>query len=185
MKIGLDFDDVIALSHALKPFAAKELFGVEIPMISFKRKSVVGKGILTDEQYTAVGREVYSGKYEPKEVPGALDGIKTLQDLGHSVQIVTNRSDEWNTLEPAKRWLALRGLDLPITGLVYGTSKASACQGLDLFADDDSGNIRSLLGVVPHLLLFSWPHEGHLSPPQGAKMVYTWSDVLQYVKMVG
>lgn len=185
MNIGLDFDDVIARTHELKPFVAELLYGVRIAPEDFRREFVVGKGILTDEQYKMVGREVFSGKYEMEEVPEAALHLRLLAESGHSLRIVTNRSDEWRTLEPARRWLKRRALDIPISGLVYGSSKAPLCRGLDLFVDDDPPKLAELEGVVAHRLLFRWPHSEHEAMPRGASPVRSWRDICRYVESLG
>ena len=182
MNIGFDFDDVIVGTHSLKSQVAYSLYGVAIPLDCFRREFVVGKGLLTSEQYTMVGREVFSGKYPMEPVPGALDTISLLMGEGHSVRIVTNRSLEWKTLKPAQDWRAECGLDIPITGVVYGTSKAEACAGLDLFVDDDSIKLHQLVGVVPHLLFFCWPHNVHEIPPKNSVNVCSWTDIYNYIK---
>lgn len=184
MNIGLDFDDVIAHSHALKPGIAKALYEIGIPEKFFYKEFVVGRKILTDEQYITVVRKVYNERHNIDPVPGAIQGIKSLLKTGHSVCIVTNRSDEHNNLIIAKEWLANHALDLPITGLVYGSSKASACIGMDLFVDDDPAKLQDLVGVVPRLLFFCWPHNIHKKEPKGAIRVFSWKEVCFHVDRI-
>ncbi|MEK7660150.1 MAG: hypothetical protein AAB343_03020 [Patescibacteria group bacterium] len=49
MKIGIDFDGVVADCGRLKTLGAKELYGVDIAPEKFKKEIVVGEGILTSE----------------------------------------------------------------------------------------------------------------------------------------
>lgn len=181
MRIGLDFDDVTVDSHSLKPVVAKVLFGVDIDRSRFRREFVVGK-VLSEEQYLRAVREVYSGKYALPPVPGAIDGIRALQSAGHDLCIVTNRSEGHQNLKPALLWLKEHSLDIPVTGVPYGTSKAVACEGIDLFVDDDPAKLHQLVGVVPHLLFFCWSHNIHEREPEKSTRVHSWQDVLNYIE---
>lgn len=175
---------MIVQTHILKPRVAKDLYGVEVDSAVFRKDYVVGRGFLNSSQYAEVGRVVFSGAYPMKSVPAAIPSIKLLRERdGHRLQIVTNRSDEWKSLDPAKAWLKKHGLgDLPITGLPYGTSKASACGDLDVFVDDDPAKLAELADVVPHRLLYRWPQNQHLILPKGVVEVFRWSDIRYRVK---
>lgn len=181
MNIGLDFDDVIVHSHLLKPVIARSLYGVEIDPARFRKEFVVGE-FLTREQYQEVGRKVFSGEYPLTPVVRALETIDELLAEGHFLRIVTNRSHEKGTLQPALDWMREYELKLPITGVPYGTSKAEACKNLDLFVDDDSNNLHNLVGHVRHLLFFCWPNNRHEKEPESAVRVHTWADINRYVR---
>lgn len=183
MKIGIDFDDVLAHSHLLKPMVARALFGLNIQPDSFQKDLILSRGLLTEEQYRIVGKEVFSGKYPITPVPDALVYIPVLIREGHLVRVITSRSSDQENLKPAKDWLKQHGLDLSVTGVGYGSSKAKACQGLDMFVDDDLEKLESVVGVVPHLLLFSWPHKT-FAVPKGVTQVRSWVEVYQYVNRV-
>lgn len=184
MKIGLDFDDVIVMSQGIKSRSAKDLFGVDIQPKDFRREKVVGQNILTDEQYTQAVRRVYNGTYKLFPVPNALGTIKFLQKEGHSLKVVTNRSKEQDTLRYAEAWLKEQSLEIEITGVLYGNSKARACCGLDLFVDDDAEKITQLEGIVPHRLVFAWQFNEHLPTPLGAQRIESWPEILEYVRQV-
>ena len=184
LNIGLDFDDVIANSHLLKPVVAKKLFGVEINPDRFRREWVVPVGILTNDQYVEVGKEVFSGKYPMIPVPGVLEYVSRLIQDGHKLRIVSSRSVVQGTLEPAIKWISYHSIDLPLLGVGYRMSKADACKGLDLFVDDDSTKLEPLVGVVQHLVLFSWPQNSEEIPPKGTVRVWSWEEAYQHITQV-
>ena len=181
MNIGLDFDDVIANSHSLKPIVARVLYGVEIDPSKFRKDLIVGY-LLTADEYLTVVREVYLGKYPMAPVSGALETIRLLQNEGHILRIVTSRSIEGGELVPAQVWMEEHHLDIPIVGVGYGKSKAEVCQGLDIFVDDDSVKLHQLVGIAPHLLFFCWPHNIHEVEPVNSTRVFSWEDIYRFVQ---
>lgn len=180
MRIGLDFDDVIAHSHILKSIIVKDLYGIEIEASRFRREFVVGS-LLTNEQYLNAVRKVFLGEYPVPAVPGAIESINLLKKEGHSLKIITSRSVKGGELRPAMDWLKENSIQLPVVGVGYGNSKAEACAGLDLFVDDDPAKLHELVGIVPHLLFFCWPHNQHEHEPRVATRVYSWNDALHYI----
>jgi hypothetical protein len=153
-----------------------------IALDSFVREVVVGKGILTDEQYTRVVRSVYQGAYSIPAVPDALAYVPWLLRDGHSLRVVTNRSEAHQNLRCACEWLRDHSLNLPIIGVVYGNSKASACRGLDVFVDDDPNKLAELDGIVKHRLLLRWPHTKHQSAPPGVVELHSWREIYSYIQ---
>lgn len=180
MNIGLDFDGVIANTHPLKAIVAKERFGVNIPPENFARKNIVGKGILTLEQYIQVGQEVMGGIYLMPEVADALFYINLLAGEKHSLKVITSRTE--SMLDVANKWLYDHGLAcIPIVGVGYNIQKTKACKGLDLYIDDDLEKLLPLVGSVPHLLFFSWPWNISEKEPSGIIRVTSWWDIYNYV----
>lgn len=181
MKIGLDFDGVIANSHPLKALAAKEKFGVEIPIEQFRKKVVVGTRLLTAEQYREVGVLAMNGSYPIPPVLDVLVYLPLLLRDRHLLSIITSRTKE--ALEFAKKWLAEYHLpDLPIQGVGYGLSKAKACEGLDVYIDDDLEKLLPLVGQVRNLLFFSWPWNLHEKQPVGITRVSSWYELYNHVR---
>lgn len=180
MKIGLDFDDVICYTHGLKPVLAKKFYGVDIPESLCRKDYIVRNNILTAEQYLKVALEVFSGKYEAEPVYKAIEGIRFLKQEGHSLKIVTSRSDKQGILESAKAWLRKHELDIPIVGVPYGESKARACVGLDFFVDDDPAKLKELVGTVENLIFFCWPHNQNEIPPANSLRVRGWDDIIEH-----
>jgi len=180
LKIGLDFDGVIGNSHPLKPRLTKEMFGVEISERDFRREYVIGEGLLTPEQYKIIGHEVFRGKYSIPPVDDSLYYIELLKRHNHIIHVITSRSGD--TLEPAKRFLATWGLeDVPLTGVGYGLSKKEACCGLHVYIDDDLEKLIPLVGVVPHLILFSRPENENEHEPGGITRLSSWWAIYDYI----
>ena len=184
MNIGLDFDDVVASTNEIKSEIARLLYGVEIEKTRFRREFVVATGILTEEQYLTVAREAYSGKHLVSPVSGSIEGVQRLRSDGHQVRIVTNRSNEFGTLSVALRWLKEHGISIEVKGIPYGSSKAPACKGLDLFVDDDPKKLHELVGIVPSLLFFCWPHNAHESEPDNSVRVHSWAEIHNYIQQL-
>ncbi len=181
MNIGLDFDGVIVNTDALKPVIAEKMFGVKIEPQNYNKKYVFSKNLLTPEQYLAVAVEVHTGNHPFEEVPGALEHIKMLQEFGCNISVVTSRSFRQGNLGIAQNWIWSNGLDLPIIGIPYGSSKVEACRELDMFIDDDLDVVVSLIGIVPHPFLFSWPHKVWDNIPREITQVRSWNEFYMYV----
>ena len=180
MKIGLDFDDVIAHSQSVKPLAAMELFGVLIPANVFSKDLILRSEELTLGEYQEVVSRVYQGRYDLPEVPGALGSIRQLLSEGHSIRVVTNRSDAHRSLAPAIKWLESKGLNLEVKGVPYGEPKTPFCKDLDVFVDDERNNLERLVGIVPKLIFFQWPHQPKPTNDQ-IHLVSSWAEVLQHI----
>jgi uncharacterized HAD superfamily protein len=181
IKIGLDFDEVIANSHVLKPKLAKEMFGVEISPEDYRREIVLPRGWLTSEQYEAVSREVFSGNHPIEPVKDSLRYIRILLDQGYDLRVVTSRINK--ALQVSERWMEECELkEIPIVGVGYGVSKVKACHGLDVFVDDDVSKLLPLVGLVKHLLLFSCPQNVRDATPKGIWRVGSWGEVYDYIR---
>lgn len=178
MRTGLDFDGVFSDCGKLKSKGAKQLYGVDILPAQFKKELVIGGGLLTTEQYRALQQRIYGTRemgllMDP--VPGVIDHLPKLLADGHDVRVITSRTG--TELEIAKEWSRLQGLQLAFTGTGYGNSKADAASGLDLFVDDDLDKLAPLVGIVPHLFLFSWGYNEHVEAAPVAKRVASWDEL--------
>ncbi len=181
MRIGLDFDGVISDCGQLKSDAAKILYGVEIPPERFKTELVVG--ILTQEQYRHLQRQIYGTRklgLLMKPVDGVLDYLPKLQQDGHELRCITSRYEE--EADIAREWLLAQHLTLPLTAVGGRTKKAKACQGLDVYADDDLDKLEPLVGIVSRLFLFSWGYNQHIEVPSSiAQRVDSWQNFYQKI----
>lgn len=178
MKIGLDFDGVVTDCGQLKSDGAKRLYGVDIPSERFKTELVVGEGILTLEQYRELQAQIYGTRelgLLMKPVNGMLEFVSKLQKDGYDLSIVTSRGEKES--EIAKEWMLDYGLSLPLIAVGGGSSKADACNGLEVYVDDDLDKLEPLVGVVPHRFLFSWGYNEHIHVPESvASRVNSWRD---------
>lgn len=187
MKIGLDFDNVMVQTDRLKPIVAKDLFGVEIPLANYNKELILTKRLLTEDQYQIVARKVYRGGFGPESllpVPGTLEYIPMLQNLGHVLCVVTSRSVAHNNLHVVSEWLRLYGFDLPVTGIEYGVPKTEACRDLDVFVDDDLAILAPMLGILKHPMLFDLPYKNWGRIDDRVIVVNSWDSLYMYIYML-
>ncbi|MBI4523911.1 MAG: hypothetical protein HY695_08885 [Deltaproteobacteria bacterium] len=182
MKIGLDFDGVISNCAKLRSDYARQRFGVDVPGELFKRDIVLGNGWLTSDQYQEISRAIYYTK-EVGLLMEPVDGVKAwvpkLIEEGHQISVITSRADA--VLEIAKEWAKHQSLGLDLIGVGIGNSKAPAAAGLDVYVDDDLHKLKPLVGVVPHLFLFSWGYNRQICAAGVAVRVSSWTDLCQKI----
>ena len=180
LRIGLDFDGVIADSMKIKARVANELFGQKIYWGDFKREIVVGHW-LTEEEYNTVNELTYrSWQYgkliEP--VAGAKFSIAWFKNLGYDLLIVTSRSGK--IFDVAEQWLEREKLNLiPIIGIGYKKNKAPilSAWSADIYIDDDLDKLLPLVGLIENLFLFSWPYNQHeILPPEIKRIENGWEE---------
>lgn len=186
MKIGLDFDGVIADCGRLKSEAALKLYGVEISPDNFKKELVIEDGLLTLIQYRDIQQQIYGTRELGlllTPVSGAFDYLPQLTK-DHQVQIVTSRGEAEVAI--AQEWLSkhVSGLEIDFVSVGYGNSKADALKGFKVFVDDDLDKLEPLVGVVPHRFLFSWGYNRHISEGNVAQRVESWAELYQRVSSI-
>lgn len=188
MRIGLDFDGVITDCGDLKSIAAMKLYGVNIPPKDFKKELVVGRGLLTAEQYRELQRVIYETLEWGLSMEMVDDGIPCylnhLDREGHKLVVVTSRGGV--ALEVAKEWSRRQGIDhyFEFVG-TGGQSKVEALRGFDLYVDDDLDKLEPLVGIVPQLFLFSWGYNMHIPVNGIAKRVSSWMELHRVIKVHG
>ncbi len=178
MRIGLDFDGVIADFGTLKADVAFELYGIRVPPQFCKHAAVVAHNYLSEEQYRTVQNIAYRTReigLRMAPVEGALKFLPQLLDAGHSILVITSRDTE--ALAVANEWLTARGFELPLVGTGKTNSKATAATGLDVFADDDLIKLEPLVPVVAHRFLFSWAYNEDTPEGNIAVRVKSWEEL--------
>jgi len=185
MKIGLDFDGVITDCGKLKSDGAKRLYGIDIPAGQFKKEFIIGRGLLTPEQYRRLQEFIYDTREmgllrEP--VDGALFFLPKLMAEGHIVSVITSQTEVG--LKIVKEWSFCRGLMIDFVGVGLNKSKAQATAGLDVYVDDDLDKLEPLVGIVPNLFLFSWGYNQHLNEIGVAARVYSWEELYQGIQKI-
>jgi len=185
LKIGIDFDGVIANARKLKSKTANLLFGIDIPSSQFTRKMVVGAGLLSAEQYLEIQKKIYLDReiglsIEPIE--GALKYISRLLDEKYSVEVITARHGI--SLDIGREWAKRHSLMVKFTGIGYGNEKDSATIGMDVFVDDKIERLIPLVKIVPNLFLL---HEGNLdttSHSLTAAHVTSWRELYYKIRNI-
>lgn len=185
MRIGLDFDGVITDSCHMKQEYLKQNYGLEMPPHLIKREIMVGRGLLTNEQYDKLNYEIAFSEDWAKQmtpVPGMLTYLPKLLAEGDNICIVTNRSGQARDI--AERYLNTKGIFVPVYGMGKGASKANACKGLDTFIDDDLDKLENLIDIVPNRYLMSWSFNEHHETKDIAKRVLGWEEFYNDIQRV-
>jgi len=185
MKIGLDFDGVIANTYQLKKKLAKEWHGLDIEEEEFKENTVVGQGLMTHEQYrklmnTICGNPEF-GLYMD-EIKDALDIISKWHSRGNELKIITSR--EYDEERVAQEWCRLKGLDIKIISVGYGKCKSDACRGLDVYVDDDLSKLKPLREIVKNLFLFSQAHNLKYETEEGIIRTGSFAELEKAIELI-
>jgi len=155
VKIGVDFDGVVANTGELQKYVARELFGKNISP-SCHCSTSVREGYLSHEEAREVFDETYQNlKYLPnlKEQPNAKKTLMNLVNLGFPLEIITSREEK--EFDFAQKWLEQNGIYVPIKSTSNEKYKTRACKGLDIYVEDIPDQINSLKKVVPRIVLFN------------------------------
>ena len=182
MKIGFDFDGVIADCGALKSFAAKKLYNNDIPSKNFNKDYVIENKILTSSQYKYLQEVIYSTEdigLSIKPVKDAFKSISILTKHGNELKVITSRKGPGLKIE--KQWCTNNNLSIEIISVANKDDKSKSCKGLDIFIDDGIEMLIPLVGVVPHRLLFSWDYNKYVDVGNIAKRVHSWKEILKFV----
>jgi hypothetical protein len=184
MKIGLDFDGVIADCGRLKSDQAKKLYGIDIPPAECKKETIISRRHLTAEQYRAIQDTICTQEIglSMDPVDGMLHYLPQLITNGHSISIVTSRGKTATRI--AEEWSARQGLRLSFVS-VDGGNKADAVKGLDLYVDDDLYKLELLVDVVPNLFLFTWGYNIRSNPRKGIRRANSWGELFYAIQSIG
>lgn len=183
MKIGLDFDGVISDSNKMKSASAKRIYGIDVPPEQFKREYVVGRGLLTNDEYTEFLDKVYENDHSDilEPIGDALIYIPKLLVDRHFLKVITSRGQ--NATDIAKKCLSKFGLNIVLNGIGGGKNKKDACSGLDVYIDDDFDKLEPLVDFVPNLYLFSWPYNAQIDLSNGKiKRANSWQHFYEEIQ---
>jgi len=163
MKIGLDFDGVIADPSYIKQKYIKQKYGVELALGECKRELAAKKGI-NNNKYNEMLYEIYESELSLKAipVPGAIENIERLAKQNHIIQIITSRSDK--SAKFARNWLMNHKIYSFYNSLINtnSNSKKAFCKDLHIFFDDDYNKLEELVGAVPNLFLLDMPYNKNI-----------------------
>ena len=183
MKIGLDFDGVIVNSGKLKVEIARTHLAVDLPLSKLNRRVAVTEGYLSEVEYKELKRLIYATReigLQVNPVEHAVHYLSLLLRDEHDVCVITSRTGV--PLEIAKEWLYLRDVKVDIVGVGYNESKATATKGVEMYLDDDLSKLLPLIGLIPHIFLFSWEYNKHLSTKNIAIRVSSWEEFYEITK---
>lgn len=187
LSLGLDFDGAVANTGALKALAAKRMFGADLPIELCNKKDIIGRGILSDEQYRMLqsniyGTREYANLMEP--VDGMLEILPRLIAEGHNVTIITNRTN--NHLDVAREWLARKRILVNFVGVEHGKDKSqeAVLSRCDIFVDDDAHKLIPMSGLIPNLFLFSWPYNMRQNTGLPIDRISSWHQLYQEITKI-
>lgn len=175
--VGLDFDGLIGNLRSYQKGGAQYdawLDAIRVtPNMSYRkpaRKDRVVRAAL-EEAHLEPSSPIYL-----KPVPGALETIHKLLELGFSLPVVTARTEEGAAL--ASFWLIQQGLALPFHATHKDGTKRHALGRLGAIAhvDDTQSVLLDLRHDVLHRFLFAHgPYEHHVSPD--LHFIASWSEL--------
>ena len=171
MRLGFDFDNVIADGHSVKLAIAKEVLGRDV------KYDELFKGL----ENTLLHEAIYYNKEANTRMAPVTDAIGTLlrlQQDGHNMRIGTGRTEK--STQYARQWLEDHNVLIPIIG-TSDRPKTEACEGLDMFFDDNMSFLLPLRGTVKELFLFTRPYN-LLEDTQGMRRVSSWNDIYAEVR---
>lgn len=184
LKIGLDFDGLIAAPDSLKAYYIQGLYGITVPYLEFKKEKIIEDGLVTVEEYHRIRDIVVSTNVGilADSIPDALIYILKLIREGHLLKVVTSRKKEGE--EIVRRWLGIRGIDIEVVG-VGSSDKSEAVKGLDVFFDNEVEKIKMLIGVVKNLYLFSnsFNRTGE-DDDEMFKVLRSWKDFYEEIQIL-
>jgi hypothetical protein len=183
MRIGLDFDDVIADYQEVKARIVRERYGIEVPKMEMKS----GTFRNADHPYSPLTLELYEEIQEVallavnheflSPIEGAIEGIQELLRRGHELQVITSR--QGGALKAAGDWLKGYGFDFSVTGVGKDQSKRAVLmdQQIECFIDDRSRVFEDLHDLP--IQLFQLGGRGPIPP--GVTRVSKWAKFLQCI----
>ena len=193
MRIGIDFDDVVADTLDALMRMHNEQFGSNLTrpdFISYHLEEVWGG---TREE--AVKKiDAFFTKDQRKEIEpmmGALAGIEALKKQGHELYIVTGRSEK--DVAQTEQWIEHHLADI-FAGVHYASffdlekntprKKLDICKelGIEIMIDDNLPTALECAAGGIKALLFDQPWNPHDSLPPGITRVHTWEDVVKIIQ---
>ena len=185
LRIGLDFDGVIADTAPLKRLLSKKLFQVNVPAERLKEELVIEDGLMTRAQYRKV-MSLVCGSYEhglkAKPISGAIAAIKHLLTGGNDCSVITSR--EGREIVIAETWLKENSLSLKVISVGYAGRKRAAVKDLDVYIDDDLHKLKDIGKVRGRLFLMDSPHNVHLDVPRSIRRVKSWDDLMTEIDLL-
>ena len=149
MEIGIDFDGVVIDCGDLKARAAEMLYRIKISPAIFRRKILVGRGVLSERQYREIQKLAYEGENIEsimKPVDGVFEYLSKLREEGNNIKIVTSRGEIGT--EVAKRWMTGKGLNIPIIGVCDTNANPADVNYIIPANDDATKTIKLILNLV-------------------------------------
>jgi len=154
LRIGFDFDNVIANTNRAKREYAAKNFGIYLDSRKIGEKGYLEE-TLNEQQVKELKSHVYSS-FNLKSFYGAIKHMKKILEKGHDTTIISYRRRN-----PGNKIIKNNLIDWGIYSheiMIICTDnrpKRKFCYRLDAFFDDQLDNLEDLKGEVKHRVLFS------------------------------
>lgn len=175
MKIGIDFEGVIANTPKLKAELARKIYNKSIPPSMFDEKFVVGSQLITLEQYKNIERTVFCSEnvyLEIEELDNSVSSLKKLLKKGIEITIFSDT--EKTGKSNIEKWLKKQGLNMPI-GI------PNSVENLNLFISSDLKKLKSLKPFVKNLFLYIWGFNKDLDCGYSIRRFNNWAELTSYI----
>jgi len=183
MKIGVDFDGVIADSVKLKQRLFRQELGLQLRPEECCWEKAREKGV-TREQYRQVVEGMIYGTelcLEIEPVPGSIDVIRKLKEEGNEIYIVTSRQD--NQAEYAARWMDDEihrvGYEKIINTCDKPKGEVCIAEGIGVLVEDSPGKLQDVAGLGIRAILLEKAYNRGLSIPEGAERAADWNEIYE------
>lgn len=177
MKIAIDVDGVLAeqISPALEAIDSDhhmtksdiQRWDQPIPEAETNIKEVIEKNLQDMEFVLSMSA-----------ISGAIEGMKDLQRLGHSLYIITDRPSSARLA--TKEWIIQQGI--PFDKITHTNGKSKAESDARVLIDDYPKNIDEFAGKSRYGLLFSQPwNESYQLTGRNQYRVRDWTEVVSKI----
>lgn len=178
MRLGIDLDGVVAnwVDGMRRHFVAR---GWPVDTLPDPHEYAVWScwPMTKDTFMEGWERWAAGGGYTTLEpYPGAIDGMRYLADLGHTLHIVTARSRTRRGIGGTIDWLERHGV--PFKSLAFDSDKAT--HRMDLWVEDSTANAIAIAQACgrPILMDQAWNQDA----PSYIARAYGWPEVVGYVE---
>lgn len=181
MKIGFDFDGVIANTARKKMEISAQKYGVYVDIKNYNHKGFIDAG-MSEKQYESLNRDVYS-EYDIRPVQGCLTYLRKIIEDGHNTLIRSYRK-----INPGdkimKNFLINHGLIIEDYMCTDNKPKSRFCSNLDFFIDDRVYHLIELKNSAKNLFLFDAPYNRDEKLTNGILRVKGWSNLYSLVRKI-
>ncbi len=196
MRIGIDFDDVVADSIQAIVNIHNATHGTKFnreDAFTYRAEEVWGG---TKEEWRTKLDEFFSTKHLAQLAPiaGSLVAIDTLKKHGHELFIVTGRGK--GDVAATEQWLKIHFPDV-FRGVHYGDfvvrgnlepakmKKSDICKenGIALLIDDNPDVAKECGACGVNVFLFDQPWNRSLPPTAGITRVFSWEEIVEKLNL--
>lgn len=187
MKIALDCDDVLINTHE----SLYQFYKTQYPAdrINPNAPSLTWPAFAGDEAKTIAWFELWchSTFYDTSmPLAGATDGVRQLQELGHTLYVVSKTSPHLLSRRRAHLTKLFGNAFTDIICLGAGSKRDAVQQiGAEVLVDDDTRNIMECHDVTTCIAMQNQVNSdifAKTAMPSGVKIARTWQDVLQIIR---